>query len=342
VKKRYLLAAALAALVAWPIVYIEGGCSGSEPALSGYTPLLANAKDQRPEARSLLTYPEWHIVYSAESFARHLETKPPSAYSYTGDIGSFWSSFCALHQVADPAQLGNAKVMLYTIGISFSAELGIKALYENTIGRLFEWIGGWRGPDDKFAQRTQQAYGAFMHEVPWYQFPFGKALGDLWQVDGTGIRGAERKVALSLEYGVKAGYAKLIGWASGTALGADETTMRIVLDAPPEKVLAVDARLKSLGNGVYDSPRYSQFTQIASKIAAANIEFREIAGNDDIFITELAPADSKGMAAPFLVVPLADQPGKVRRGYWIKVRNLSATLRSLPAGGATLEHVYDY
>lgn len=344
-KKRYALGLVLFALILWPILYIELGCGPQIQGAAAYRPILMAKADQRPEARTLLTYPEWHIVYSAESLGRHLQTRPPSGYRYFRDIGSFWSSYCALNRAADPGDAGDAKVMLYTIGISFSAEMGVKAVWENTIGRVFEWIGGYKSPEDRYAAGVQQRYGAFMHETPWYRFPFGQAFTGLWRADFGGVRGIERRLALSLEYGVKTGYAKLIGWASGTTLGADEVRMRLVLGATPEQIAALDPRLKILSTGaqgtVVDTPRYAQFTDIAQKVAAAGIPFREIAGNDDIFITVLAPA-SKPAGKPLLTMALGDRPGWERRGYRIKVSALSTTLAALPARGATLEHIYDY
>ena len=34
------------------------------------------------------------------------------------------------------------KTMIYVIGVSYSVEYAIKGFYENTIGRVFEWIRG--------------------------------------------------------------------------------------------------------------------------------------------------------------------------------------------------------
>lgn len=345
-KKRYILGGLLAAVLLWPVGYIELACRPANQGTVPYKSLLTAAKDQRPEARTLLTYPEWHIVYSAESLARHLKTRPPSGYRYLRDISSFWSSYCALNSIADPKAGGDAKIMLYTIGISFSAEMLVKAGYENTIGRLFEWMGGWHSPDDLYAARVQQHYGAFMHETPWYEFPFGRVFDGLWSLNGGGIRHWERRAALSLEYGVKTGYANLIGWASGTALGADERTMRIVLAATPEQIAAVDSRLKIVSsdiNGtIVDTPRYAQFTALAIKLADAGIRFREIAGNDDIFVTVIAPTSTKSLATPLLAMPLADRAGWERRGYMLNISMLSDMLVQLSANGATLEHIYDY
>ncbi|WP_246444537.1 hypothetical protein [Sphingomonas sediminicola] len=141
------IAGGLAALAAIPILYIEIGCSGEAKA-DGYKPLVRDKAWQREEARTWLTYPEWHIVYSAESFARFLERNPPSGYSYLRDIRGFWSSYCAVNRAsaASGGADGGTRVMLYTIGLSFSAELLVKGFYENTVGRVSEWIGAGTAP----------------------------------------------------------------------------------------------------------------------------------------------------------------------------------------------------
>ena len=133
----------LAALV--PIVSIEAGCRSPIQGLvtTGYKPLIREPAWQRDESRTWLTYPEWHIVYSAEGFARHLgRGNPPSGYHYWRDIRGFWSGYCAVNRASAGRAGADARVMLYTIGLSFSAELLVKALYENTLGRVSEWLGG--------------------------------------------------------------------------------------------------------------------------------------------------------------------------------------------------------
>jgi len=134
-----LLVAALA-----PIVTIETACRSPIAGLdtAGYTPLLKDPAWRRDESRTWLTYPEWHIVYSAESFAAHLRHAPPSSYHYLRDIRSFWSGYCAMNQAAAGRAGVDARVMLYTIGLSYSAELLVKALYENTLGRVSEYPEG--------------------------------------------------------------------------------------------------------------------------------------------------------------------------------------------------------
>lgn len=357
-KKRWkilggLVVVALLAAAA-PIVYVETRCRGPVEGLDtgGYKAHLTGP-DARPEARTWLTYPEWHIVYSADSFGRHLaQRKPPSSYPFFADVRAFWRSTCALNRVAGGASgAGEAKVMIYTIGLSFSAEMLIKSAWENTVGRLFEALSGWTSADDRHAAAVQTGYGRFMHQTPWYAYPFGKAFSGLWATrePRQTARHWERRVALSLEYGVKAGYAKLIGWVSGSTLGADETRLRLLVRGDPEQVAAAgeDLRITPRDGGtlLVDAPRYERFTTIVRQLAASDAEIVEIAGNDDLLVT--LQADAAGLAAlprgaRLIDMPLADRPGWRRVGVSMKVGELLPAIRALPAGHAELEHVYDY
>lgn len=342
----------LAAIVAAPIVYIEAGCAGSPTDKASRQPLIKDPTWRRPEARTWLTYPEWHIVYSADSFGRFLEENPPSGYSYLRDIRGFWSSYCAVNQAA--AAIGGAdagtRTMLYTIGLSFSAELLIKGLYENTIGRLSEWLGGWRSADDRYATEVQKDYGAFMHETPWYEFPFRQAFNGLWETEEPKhkLRHWERRLALSGEYGVKSAYAALIGWASGASLGPDERTLRFVAKNSPAAIRRVDPRLRPVrrieGGTLVEAPRYAQFTDLLGKLSRSQVRLVEISGNDDIFVTALVPAEAKPLpgSTQMMAMALPDRPGWQRVGLSTKVPTLLPLLRSIRRSGGQVEHVYDY
>jgi hypothetical protein len=180
VKKRWKVAigfgVAAALFVLVPITYIEAGCRGGADD-GAARPYRSLAGMGRPEARTWLTYPEWHVVYAADALGAWLTAgKPPSGYPYLSDARAFWSSYCRLNRIVDGREgSGSARVMLHTIGVSFTAEMLVKSVYENTIGRLSESLGGWASPADRHAARVQQDYGSFMHEVPWYAYPFGKA-----------------------------------------------------------------------------------------------------------------------------------------------------------------------
>ena len=357
-KKRWKIASGLGALVlatvVVPIAYIETACRGPSQTVrpdAPYERLLRTGPGIRKEARTWLTYPEWHIVYSAESYGRFLDGRPPSAFPYFRHIKGFWSSYCALNKVTSASEgTGEAKVMIYTIGISFTIELGLKGLYEKTIGRVFEWTAGARSAGDLYSAQVQQRYGAFMHETPWYEFGFGEAFGGLWRTRETSqyLRNGERRAVLSLEYGAKAGYAGIIGWASNSTLGPDQRTLRMLLPADADAG-AIDPRVRMIGRTrqgliAVEVPRYAQLTEILGKLAVSGIDPVEIAGNDDIFLTMLAPAAAPAPpgASVLLSMPIDERPGWRRLGLSTKVRRLGPLMRAVRAGGGEIEHVYDY
>jgi hypothetical protein len=357
-KKRWKLAIGLGGLllatILVPIAYVETACRGPSATVrpdEPYQRRLTAGPGIRKEARTWLTYPEWHIVYSAESYGRFLDKRPPSAFPYFRHIGGFWSSYCALNKVTSASGgTGEAKVMIYTIGISYTIELGLKGLYEKTLGRLFEWTAGSASVGDSYSARVQQRYGAFMNETPWYEFPFLDALGGLWRTSETRqyVRNGERRAVLSVEYGAKAGYAGIIGWASRSTLGPDQRSLRMLLPAGTDAA-AVDPRIRIVGRTgeglpVAEVPRYAQLTDILGKLAAAGIDPVEIAGNDDIFVTVLAPAATPPPegASVLLSMSLDDRSGWRRLGLSTKVARLGPLLRAVRAGGGEIEHVYDY
>ena len=238
--------------------------------------------------------------------------------------------------------------MIYTIGVSYSVELAIKAAYERTIGRLSEAWGGWHSADDRYAAAVQARYGAFMHETPWYRFPFGGALAGEWRTGEprAQARHWERRFALSAEYGTKALYAKAIDAATGATLGRDEPTLRFVARASPARLRAIDPRLtvvRTLGAGrtVVEAPRYQAFNDLLAKLAAADVALVEIAGNDDVFATLLLKKGAlPAKGSTLMTMPLDD--GRQRAGVAVKVPELTGLLRATRAAGGTVEHVYDY
>ena len=93
-----------------------------------------------------------------------------------------------------------------------------------------------------------------------------------------------------------------------------------------------------------ETPRYEEFTQLMLRLAATPIELSEIAGNDDIFVTLLLPANVRPPASAIVMaeVPLEDRPGWRRVGLNVKVPRLLGLIRGTRAAGGEVEHVYDY
>lgn len=346
-------------IAAAPIVAVETVCrpsAGAAPPRPPATRLLQDPAWWREEATSYYSYPEWYIVHAYEDLAAVLRDSDEHAFDYLGSIGGFWDSLCGINRFAGggEADKTDVKVMLYTIGLSFSVEMAIKGAYEETLGRLFAALRGpERSSDDRFAAAMAADYAAFLRQTPWYRYPFAAKVRELWARPSDAehpARSLERRLALSLEWGGKSAYAWVIGRASAAALGSAALRIRSVVDradraqlqSQPDLVVVSTA---SDGRAVIETPRYRAFTLILQALAAAGADFVEIAGNDDILITVLVPpgeAAGPPTARAIFSVAMQAQPGWRRVGLSVRVAELADLMRWFDSGPVKLEHVYDY
>jgi hypothetical protein len=348
----------LALVVSAPILWVEGMCATSPGASArGPAPLVDDRGYTRRESDSYLSFPEWHIVYAYEDLAGVLRQGNPSDFAYGRQIVGFWSNLCTLTRVVTAREkVGtDTKVMLYTIGWSFTIELATKGAYENTIGRLFEWLRGERPTvEDTFVARDMQAYAEFLHQTPWYQYPFASRLVDFWR--STPWRGEhwprklERRLSVTLEYATKAVYGAVIGYASNATLGAADLeiyTIFVGLDGGDQVTEPQLRVVRELGGRrtLVRTPRYQAYSDLLVRLARRGRNVAEIAGNRRILVTVLAPVGPRSPlpgTSELFEVAIQARPDRRRLGLDVAVEQLGATIRALEAGGATIEHVYDY
>jgi hypothetical protein len=309
----------------------------------------------RAEAFTYLTYPEWYIVYSADEYARHVRRSPPSAFPFGGAVRQYWGAYAAACDATRgryPFEAGY-HVMLGVIGLSLTAEYGVKALYENTIGRATEWLFTTDTAEDVFAAGYAAEYGTFMHTTPWYQFPFGARLAALWgDVPWWGphpVRKWERRLALSLELGAKAAYGWVMGIGSQATYGAEDQT-------PYARMPRIDGRALAQVKGrrldsddpvpVVALPRYEAFTPAAVALAERGQRFQDIAGNDDVLVSTLAPAASTPPLVPGARVVARQRvlttPTRERLAVQVPVLRFHELVAAWRSASLAVEHVYDY
>jgi hypothetical protein len=355
IKRLAIVALLIIAACAAPILWNETQCIGKLPAEPNtYRPILA-PEYRRNLVDSYLTYPEWSIVHAYEDFAAVARQRGESAYRYTESVVGYWRNLCGLSAIASAKGTitTDMKAMLYLIGLSFTAEMGVKGLYEKTIGLVTTWIRGPRPtPEDQFAFNVADEYAAFLRQTPWYEFPFWQKLTEFWRETPFGsnniIRATERRIALTLEYGVKAGYAKVFSVLA--ALSPAARTIRSVVtgpggqyafEAPPPTFVEKRAD----GSAIIETPRYRAFTDVIKMLVGKGAHFIEIAGNDTTLVTVLAKSSAE-LTVPngreVFRVPLQSREGWDRRGVSMPVREFSALLQTTVQAGAEFEHAYDY
>jgi FAD/FMN-containing dehydrogenase len=332
------------------------------PELSGA--LIARAElrpgYRRPDSDTYLQHPEWYIVYSSEEYGRHLASHPPSTFPYGASIGQYWRTYYESWNAtrhAYPANWGY-HVMLWVIGTSYSAELALKGLYENTLGRLSEWTAeGEPTPEDRLAAGVAQEYSRFIHDRPWYEYRFLPRLWEVWaELPLWGehpARSWERKGFLTLEYGVKAAYAGLIALASRTAYDPQpprtELLFRRWIDSLVQVMpgLVLEERVDSTAV-IVSAGRFDPTRDLLLRLARsgpADLRVDAIAGRPVTAFTGVAP---RGWTAPgglgrvLHAMPLPTDSGSVRLFFETRTRDLLPWLRELVRDTAlTVDHVYD-
>src|SRR5262249_16938340 len=355
---KWLIAAliVLAVLIALPVLCIELTCRGAaEPAAATAPSTRIAPEQQRPEVNSYLSYPEWYIMHAYEDFAGVLTAHDEYAFGYLASISGFWSSFCSLNRLVSGRGKTplDTKIMLYTIGISFTSELTLKGLYETTIGHLTAALrGDQRTAEDHFALAVAEDYARFLRQTPWYDYPFGATLVRFWQetpLSGRNmLRKIERRLALSAEFAAKGLYAQLIGLLAG--LSPAELRIQSVVRGADIARMTANPQIKLIRqidaqNAVIETPRYRAFTDILIALSQGGSDVVEIAGNDNILVTVRTPREHRithqGVRELFSI-PIQSRPGWRRIGLDVKVTELSPLIRDLSGSPAEFEHVYDY
>lgn len=314
----------------------------------------------RDGGQTFLTHPEWYIVYSSDEYADYLKEHLPTAFPYVESIGQYWACYREAGKLIKgeyPYNMGY-HVMLWVIGLSYSTELALKGLYENSLGRFSGWTAGHQLSDeDHYAYEVAADYGRFIHLRPWYEYGFGSKLKGVWtDVPLWGkhpFRKWERKGFLTLEYGVKAIYGFLIKTATRTAYSPEADQMQMVVTGWNDRMATGDSGIRVLErldsvHTLIGSPRYDRFRDLMLTLGKTEpgLTIREIAGNGEIFLTGVAPSSWKYPRAEG-VVPytqrLPTDRNRMRFTLRLPVPRLLATLRQLDAEGvAKVDHVYDY
>ena len=323
-------------------------------------PAASPSSGARPEEQTYLTLPEWYIVYSADEYAAFLERNRPSGFPYFQAVGQFWQAYydvCTVTRDRYPFNSGT-HLMLAVIGTSFTAENVFKGIYENTIGRASEWTStGEPTPEEAYGRQVAAEYGTFLHTTPWYNFPFWQKLGPLWSTSPSGpnlVRKVERRLALTLEYAVKAGYGWAIKQATESVYAPEDLEIRAQAEGVTPDLVQREPELRIVessdpGPDLVALPRYEAFTKLVPRLVEQGVRFTEIAGNDEIMITVLAPRDWRPdpeHGELLFTMPIPSQPDRARLAINVPVSALHTTIGDLtraPASDAvTLEHIYDY
>lgn len=317
---------------------------------------VAGPEHVRGAEQTLLTYPEWFLVFSPNEYAEFTATQPPSRFPWYGHLGQFWQSYAAVTVETQRHELEpnpGYHLMIMVIGLSTSVEYALRSGYEMLVGRMTEMLAARPTAEDRYAAKVAQEYVDFIRVQPWYEFDFAARLRGLWAETGYGgpdpVRKWERKFALSTEYGIKLLYGKLIRLGTTSVYDAPlPVTAMVTRPAPvPDATLRDLKVLQALpdGRALVTVPRYEAFTAYSQALAARGLNFEEIAGNRNFILVSLhAPPDWQppGDTPLLFRQPILTRADRQRVALMVPVASLATQLRLWQGAGVQVEHVFDY
>lgn len=308
----------------------------------------------RPEDQTFLTLPEWYIVYSADELGAYLKNNRANGFPWFRSLDQFWGIYRHVYAATKDRYAFNTgyHVMIWVIGASYTTEYGAKGLYESTVGWFTEWWDGPPGvtvdPEDAHYAQVSFDYGAFLHHTPFYAFPFADKRKEVWKLPGGpwSVRRVERRVAYWTEFAVKGAWCGLMAWGTDAAYGEEATHIQawVRYGEDLESVEGVEI-IEDLGDGniLIGVPRYEPFSAAVPALVEHGVEFVEIAGNDTLLLTLIAPEDWDDARLWGSVIhewPILTEPGKKRVAVEVAVGRLHEVLPKFAS--IQIDHIYDY
>ncbi|MBP9836540.1 MAG: hypothetical protein KBC78_01765, partial [Candidatus Pacebacteria bacterium] len=301
-----------------------------------------------------LALPEWYIVYSADEYTVTLRDGLPTDFSYFGAIKDYWRQHDEVLNLTKDSVNNNEDYLtvLSVIGWSFTVENIIKGIYENSIGRFTEWLAGdTQVAEDIYAYKVANDYATFIYDYPWYDFSYSSALIGVWTLDNEkdytwlqDVRRLERKLILTVEYGIKATYSSVIAFATHTKFGVQD-----------DVIYAVVTRDDGKNYELIKAPHYHPFTRLLlSKLEeeSNNKDFRiiNISGNNKITFTyrdqagAVAVDGTKEILRDAEIVSIKNNEPEYldRITVETEVKDIAGVYRRLQEKNISIDHFYDY
>jgi hypothetical protein len=343
-------------LIGGPTAFIAIICSGGggQPPRELIAPFPMPARD---ESLTFLAVPERLVVAQADEYARFVASQRPSGFPHFTAARDYWGAVNVACGVTTQEYAFNAgqQITLGVLGAGHTAEQVLKGAYEGTVGRFTEWLSGTDTPEDRFAAETARELARFEHGAPWQQFPFGTRLQQLWAstpfFGPRVIRKWERRVALSVEYLVKATCAAGARLIAATPADKDSTRLHAWVGGTTAATLQSQGAevVSTVGPGsfIVTLPRGEAFTRAAVGLVGAGAKLLDVAGNDEIALTAIvrqpvASTDAPPAGRVLATDPLLTEPAASRLTLRLPLARLADVLAWLSARGAVVEQLYDY
>ncbi|WP_316634080.1 FAD-dependent oxidoreductase [uncultured Flavobacterium sp.] len=309
----------------------------------------------RAEEQTVLTVPEWYLVYNPKEYADYLESgKNPSDFPFYKSIDEYWKLYDRSIKLTSKAypENGEYKTMLQVIGVSMTMEYGAKILYENTIGRFFALFSEEKNSEaEKTIIEAQRAYSDFIYQTAWYEFKFMPWIKKVWTAseksDYSVLRKWERTMIFTLEFSFKAFYSKLIEWGAKSSYETPSNLIYLIVsnvdtikENPNLKIIKKDG-----DEMIIAVTRWEIFTKEMMKLSNQDLKIYEISGNDEIAVSTIENRFNKPNLkdVKLLYQSKIVTDGSLKRNvYLLPVEKLLPFIKDSKKNKLVIEHVYDY
>jgi FAD/FMN-containing dehydrogenase len=309
----------------------------------------------RSEEQTILTVPEWYLVFNPKEYADFLEAgRNPSDFPYYTSINEYWKIYNRSKKLVSLAYPRNDEynTMLKVIGVSITMEYAAKMIYENTIGRVFGWFAEDSiSEKEKIIIEAQRAYSDFIYHTAWYEFKFMPWIREVWVTSGSAnaswLRKWERTLFFTAEFTFKAVYAQLIEWAAKASYEEPVTEIYLLVSSEEPIIPTTDLKVirTQTDKSLIGITRWGAFTKTMVSICNHNIDVLEIGGNDEIVVSILLnknqAMDFKQMEVLYESAVVTDA-NRTRLVCLLPVNELLPFIRSTKANSIEVEHVFDY
>ncbi|RKR08286.1 FAD/FMN-containing dehydrogenase [Flavobacterium sp. 90] len=309
----------------------------------------------RAEEQTILTVPEWYLVYNPKEYADYLKSgKNPSDFPFYKSIDEYWKLYDRSLKLTSKAYPENSeyKTMLQVIGASMTMEYGAKIIYENTTGRFFSLFAEKQiSKQEQTIIEAQSAYSDFIYQTAWYEFNFLDWIKKVWNVSDNSncstLRKWERTLLFTFEFSFKAFYSQLIQWAAQSTYETPSNLIYLIVSNTDAIKENKDLKIIKKGNDkmIIAVTRWGAFTTEMIKLSNQDVKIYEISGNDEIAVSTIMD-NSKNIN--LANTKLLYQSGIVtddklkRNVYFLPVDKLLPFIKKAKNESVTIEHVYDY
>ncbi|MEN8304635.1 MAG: D-arabinono-1,4-lactone oxidase, partial [Campylobacterota bacterium] len=310
---------------------------------------------RRSEEQTVLTVPEWYLVFNPKEYADYLEAgKNPSDFPLYASIDEYWKLYDrSVMLTKNYPENDEYMTMLQVIGVSMTIEYGFKMLYENTLGKLFslfsEKIHSTR--EDVIIE-ANRAYSDFVYHTAFYEFSFWSWVKKVWaseeEKEGySSLRKWERTLFFTLEFSFKALYSQLLTQA--TKATYEEPVKKIYLWVQSTEAINEHKDLKMIKQQgdkyLLAITRWGAFTKTLLTLPSDTMQIESISGNDNIAVSVLMPKEQsleKAYSHHLYDSTIVTNTHLKREVNLMPVDKVLDYIAACRKNDIEVEHVYDY